>query len=124
MECNYSLGPTGLHVSRLVGDTVLDYALAHVDALPDIKSFKVGAKHLELDHLPLWLTLGVHAGTDTQKITANSGGFWVDQEKQKEYANTLDTKLNTMAITPTWGALKEAILDTTTKVFGAVPQVR
>lgn len=27
------------------GHSVLDYALAHVDALPDIKSFKIGEKH-------------------------------------------------------------------------------
>ena len=83
------------------GHSVLDYPLAHAKALTTIKSFKIGTKYPKSDHLPLWMNLDVnHYQVEEQKFAARTFGFQVNQDKQKEYENTLDAKLNQMT-TPT-----------------------
>ena len=83
------------------GHSVLNYALVHVNGLPIIKNFKIGSKWPYSDHLPLWLTLGVHIETHKQKIATTLGDFQVDLDKEKEYATTLDAKLNAIPMIPT-----------------------
>ena len=64
------------------------------------------------------MTLGIPTEREVQKFAATSRGFRIDQDKQKDYAIMLDAKLNAMAITPTWEALRKAVLETAMQVFG------
>ena len=57
-----------------------------------------------------------------QKFSAHAGGFKVDPNKRQDYAHTLDAKLRTMT-NPTWTALQEAILASTTQTFGAASKI-
>lgn len=70
------------------------------------------------------MTPGINYQAELQKVTASTGGFRIEQAKQKEYAITLDAKLNEVTTPPTWEALKEAIFDTGTQIFGEISQVR
>lgn len=99
------------------GQSVVDYALASIDAIHQVVGYEIGPKLPESDHTPLYLRMRMPHLAEVKTATAENWSFRMDTNKREQYEEALDALLKDMCRLD-WNKMKEALFSTAQTVLG------